>query len=306
MLGPLTPIPAPPNRQPNTGLLALANRPTVAASDEAVGPNEVSPRWVGGFGFDPESCADPQLFEIGCAPYAVGEEKEAPENPPPVTYSPAIIVAADACSAMSGVRDRLGRARRLLTATESDALERLLWTGEVDDTGSDLPVERIHLADGTATELAAGAAIDYGHGFALMDHFLTECLHNVMGMIHMTPYVLAVLWQANAVFRENGRWYSPNGNLIVAGAGYTGGGPRALTDPVGEDALPAVPDLDNATPPDQWIYGTSMVQVLLGDVETRQDENRAVNTITAYAERPAAAFWDYCCKFAAQLDFTPA
>lgn len=305
MLGPVTPITAPPNRQPNTGLLALANRPPVAADGAEPTGNEVSSRWVAGFGFEPEACASSQSFEINCSPYGVGEEKgtDVEGNPDIVTYSPVVFVVTDACSTMTRFRDRTGRVTRHLASTESEALARLLWTGEVDDTVlGDLPLPRMHLADSTATELAGGAAMDYVHGFAVMDHFLTLCLHNVQGMIHMTPYALDRIYERSALTESNGRIISPNGNLIVADAGYTGGGPRPDTD----EALPTPPDLDAVTAPDQWIYGTSMVQVLLGPAEGMSDIDRAANTENTFRERAGAAFWDHCCQFAALLDFTPA
>lgn len=283
------PITAPPNRQPNTGLLAVAARPD---------PGGVE--WEAGFGFNPESCDPAGLLEITCEATDVGDPKEAGDNPSPQTYTPAVIVAGHKCSTMSGDQGNTARARRHLATTESEALERLLWTGEA--TNSVLPVGRMHLADSTATAVAAGAAIDFLHGLALVDHLLTVCAHNVQGMIHMAPYALAVFAEKNAVSLVNNRWLSPNGNLIVAGAGYTGQGPRANPSA----ALPAAPTFDAATPPNQWIYGTSMVNVLLGEPETLDDVDRAVNTRRVIGERTGAAFWDHCCQFAAQLDFTPA
>jgi hypothetical protein len=305
LLGPLTPIPAPPNRQPNTGLLSLAERPTVVADDNP-GPGQVSARWVGGFGFEPEACDAGQSFEIDCVVYGVGESKAidlaTDPNAAAVTYSPVVFVVADACSTMTRERDRRGRVIRHLMSVESEKLAQLLWTGEVTDTViGDLPLSRMHLADGNATELAAGAAMDFVHGFAVMDQFLTTCLHNVQGMIHMTPYTLARLVERGAVLEVNGRLLSPNGNLLVADAGYTGGGPR----PTPAQALPAAPDMDAAVPPDQWIYGTPMVHVLLGDPENQSDINRAVNTENTNRERAGAAFWGGCCQYAAQLTFVP-
>jgi len=284
-------IQAPPNRQPNTGLLALAALPEVEGQ-----------AWEGGFGFNPETCDDGLILEINCdTPDPEDDDKEVGDNPAAVSYIPGMLVGGFKCTTMSRVGDEQGRANRHLLTVESRLLERLLWTGEAANTVAPFD-DRMHLADGNSTDIAAGAALDPRHGFALMDQRLTTCLHNVQGMIHMPPYALAVLAEANAVHYQGNRWLSPNGNIIVAGAGYTGQGPRATA----ADPLPAAPDFDAVTPPnDVWIYGTSLVNVLLGDRQDYADVDRSVNTRRIIQERAGAAFWGNCCQLAAQLDFTP-
>jgi hypothetical protein len=285
MPGLFAPITAPANRQATSGLVALA----AAFTDAPDG-------WEGGFGFDPEACEGGLTFAIECGQTA---SKDASTNPDSVLYAPAALIAVDACTTMNE-HDGTGRARRLLLALESELLEALLWTG--DATGDDVAGEaRPHLADGRAVELAAGAAVGIGVAFALMDQALTGCLHGVAGMVHVTPYTLAVAAAADLVDRDGNRWVTPNGHTVVAGAGYTGGGPR----PAVGGALPAAPDLLAAVPANQWMYGTGPVFYLLGSTDTRSAVDRAVNTVTAMSERPGAAFYSPCCQFAAQIDLTP-
>ena len=57
-------------------------------------------------------------------------------------------------------------------------------------------------------------------------------------------------------------------------------------------------------PANQWIYGTPQVQILLGGVDFYADTDRARNSQTTRAERPAAAYHG-CCKFAIHADLTP-
>lgn len=286
-LGQLQPITPPPNRQPTTGLLAVANRPT-----------DVPDEWVGGFGYDPEACGDALLLSIECG---TGSDKTPEANPASVEYAPAAIVYADACSTLSRGRDGAGRAARGLLQYESKALERLLWTGVA--TGDDTTDERPHLADGRATVLGGSGVTPLALviGLALLDQALTECLGGVQGMVHVTPLALSHAVPATWAVRDGNRWLTPNGHLIVAGAGYTGGGPR----PTVGGALPAAPDLLAGVPANQWAYGTPYVNVLLSPPTSQTDVDRAVNTERTIKERAGAAFYGACCQYAVQLDLTP-
>lgn len=286
-VGPRTPITAPPNRAGTAGLIALGTN--VQADGD---------RWVNGFAFDPETCADGLVYGAVCQTVT---PKELPEGAELVTYDPVVIIGTDTCSTMSGTdRDIRGRANRHLLAVQSHHLEQVFWTGEAtDDTGPEGGA-RPHLADGTATVLA-GTATPLIHALAVLDQALTACLHGQAGMVHMTPVALAVYagLGGDVVERVDGRWLTPNGHTVVAGSGYTGGGPRP--DPEGE--LPAPPNLSAVPPANQWIYGTPQVQILLGGVEFFADVDRARNSQTTRAERPAAAFHG-CCKFAIHVDLT--
>src|SRR5690606_22575460 len=287
MIGPPTPLAAPPNRQATTGLIALAP----VSPDEGDRPGG----WENGFAFDPETCDDGLLYSLVCRT----ETPKAPaDNAGLVEYTPVVIVGSDVCSTLDRSRDRVGRARRHLLAVQSFQLERAFWTGEATDDESEDGEDRPHLADGTAEVLASGDPVAPEVGLALLDQALTRCIHGQQGMVHVTPYTLAVWVGLDVVEFVNGHYQTPNGHVVVAGSGYTGGGPRS--DP-GQD-LPTAPDLSE--PADQWAYATPMVQVLLGDIDVIEDVDRSVNTETVRAERSAAAFHG-CCKFAIQLDMTP-
>lgn len=283
---PFTPIAPAPNRQASTGLIALAP----AGLDEGVRPGA----WEQGFSFDPEICDPGLLYAMACQ---IDTEKATEANPDLVEYLPVMVVGFDACTTLDPGRDGEGRARRHLANVQSHQLERAFWTGEATDDPTANGGDRPHLADSTAEVLNSGTATDAAVGLSLLDQALTSCLHGVQGMIHATPYTLAEWHHRSSVEFVNGRYLTPNGHLVVAGSGYTGGAPRAS----GGAALPAAPDL--TAPADQWAYATPTVTVLLGAVETFGDVDRAVNTRTWRAERPAAAFHG-CCKFAVQLLFT--
>jgi hypothetical protein len=284
-----TPIPAPPNRQATTGLIALATPADVS------GPDGDGIRWEGGFAFDPESCSAGQVLAIDCNDDST--EKTPSTHPPLVAYSPVALVVMDTCSTMDAGRDGGGIARRHLLSRQSALLEAAFWTGVAvgDDTTGQ---ERPHLADGRATVLGTAQAAP--HGLAVMDQALTACLGGVPGMVHMSPYTLARMAGAQLLELEGGRWYTPNRHLVVAGAGYTGGGPR----PAVGGALPAAPDLVASPPVDQYIYGTAPVFYLLGAADTLFAVDRAHNNAEYVAERPGAAFHG-CCQFVIPIDHTP-
>lgn len=279
------PIAAPANRQPTTGLLAVADR-----------PNTGDGRWEGGYGFSPETCDDGQVTGVGCE---VDTEKLPPSNPPAVENEPFILVAGDRCTAMVTDRDRDQRAARHLEHVQSSLIELVLWQGATGNPTGEINVPRQHLASERADVLTS-VAVEPLHAIGVLDHALTRCNHGVQGMVHVTPYMLVRLVADTLVFRENGRWLTPNGHLVVAGSGYTGGGPRPDADQV----LPSAPDIESDTPVDQWIYGTSMVSVLLGNAEPLADINHRDNTITTLRERSAGAYFG-CCHFAVEVDLTP-
>lgn len=284
-----SPIPAPPNRQPTTGLVAVADR-----------PNTGEARWWAGYGFNPEACGEGQTLPLDCAP---GDTKEIPPNPPAVENEAFLVISGDRCSTLVSEREREQRATRHLDAVTSSAVEAVLWNGATGDPTVEIDVPRQHLASEDATILAGsgGTAVPLAHALGVLDQALTACLHGVQGMVHVTPYTLVQLVAPGLVFRENGRWLTPNGHLVVAGSGYPGTGPR----PGAGDPLPAAPDLTGATAADQWMYGTSMVSVLLGPPESLTDINHRDNTTTVLRERAAGAYFG-CCHFAVQVDHTPA
>lgn len=278
------PIPAPPNRQPTNGLLAVADRPNVGDD-----------RWTGGYGFNPEACATGQAQPLDCAP---GEEKEIPDNPAAVENEPFIVIGGDRCTTMVQDRDREPRATRHLAAVESSVVEAVLWNGTTGDPQVDINVPRQHLASEEAEVLGSGAVL-LDHAMGIMDQALTACLHGVQGMVHVTPRTLVALVAGHLVFRENGRWLTPNGHLVVAGSGYPGTGPR----PAADQPLPAAPDLTGASAVDHWMYGTGMVSVLLSSPETLTDTDHRLNTTTTMRERAAAAYFA-CCHYAVEILYT--
>lgn len=280
-------LPAAPNRQPGSGIIALSV--TGLPPD---GP------WAQGITFDVEPCDDGVLYASVCQVTTEKALVAYDDRPDPVEYLPVLLIAADRCSTLSRTtQEAEQRANRLLLNVQSHQLEVAFWVGEATDDPTANGGDRPHLADGTAEVIGGGPVASVPRAIGLLDQALSDCLHGVAGMAHMTPYAQAQAAAASALHRENGQWYTPAGHLVVAGSGYEGIGPRSAPG----QALPAAPSLGG----DQWAYGTPMVTTLLSDVVVNSDVDWAVNDVTARAERYGAAFHGPCCKFAIQLDLAP-
>lgn len=290
------PIPAPLNQIPTTGLVALA-----------VTPTDLPERWEQGFAFEPESC-DPALIvalEV-CGPT---EDKQPPTRPAFVAYDPALLIGGDSCSTLGSPDGRLERARRQLGSTTSEGVERLFWTGEAAGDGPD--VVRQSLTDGTAVTVGEVGGQGPVATVSLLDQALASCLHGVVGMVHIPPVLLPAWTSADAIWRSGDRWLTPGGHTVVAGAGYTGGGPRPVVDPDPFEAgpLPDPPDLLDLDATIH-VYATGPVGVILSEITTFGDRasriNRATNHETVLVERVAAAYHSGCCKFHAVATRTDA
>lgn len=287
---PRVPFPAPQNRAGRRGLLASAVDltgllPPEVAQDE---------RWAGGFEFDPESCDTAELVAVHCAP--PGDDKTAGDNPGLRSYDPFVVVGSDTCTTMNRGRDRVGRATRLLLATQSDQVEAEFWDGTLARAEG--------LPNGYLADPAAVTVLDAPDGAARaladLEQGLAECLHGQRGMIHATPTTVTI-WAALGLLRFEGpAILTALDTIVVAGSGYSGSGPVAGSAP----APPA--DLSVAA----FAYGTGVVYTLLGavvpadegDVVSRVD--RSVNDETVFVERPVAAFWDGCCLLGVEVDHT--
>ena len=284
-------VDAPPARPPRYSLLIAA--PTV----------EDGARWQAGVSFAPEGCGNGGRVAVDCIGGTDGLDPA--ENPDWVTGDAYAVWAADQCSTFGlRARDYAGRARRQLEATQSFQIAEELWSGS-------LVGEPILLGSGVVNENRPLNSVDSDRvttsaetpveALALVVGALGRCGQGRQGMIHVTPQVLQHLIFESAVYRDGGLWYSAMGHLIVADDGYDGSGPGG--EPAGSS---------------QFIYGTSMMGVRLGEVQMvpRLDEtgpdgeqigwdaavDPATNLVTVIAQRLALVQWDRCCHIAAQVD----
>ena len=268
--------PAPP-RPPGYGFLAAV--PVVDSGGV---------RWEGGVEWLPQSCTIGGALALDCP--AGSDEMVLPVAPGTVEALPFVVWAPDACSTLGSVqRDWQGRARALLSATESFLVAAEVWDGAIADAES-LPNVPLASAGADILTAAAESPVD---ALGCIEGGIAGAGFGARGMVHVTPQVLVHLVAAGAVVREGQLWVTPLGSIVVSDAGYSGNGPAA--------------DADGTS---QWIYGTSSMRYRLSPVFTVPGDDDqpsagivvAVNSAEVYAMRAVLVEWDPCVHVAAQVN----
>lgn len=268
---PLVPI-----RPPRLSLRRSSTNDPNAATDQ---------RWVEGFAFTPNGCADGGIVSAQCPPEP--ETKIEEDLPAIVTYIPFAVYASARCSTMGGPVSMdylMARAAQVLDAVTDKQLESEFWTGAYAQANN-LPND--YLANSATMENLTPNADIIGGAYALaaLQMYLADCHDGGQGMIHATRATITMWFAQNAgLYRAGDLILDAFDNIIVPGVGYDGSGP---TGPE--------PDADTA-----WAYATSLVEVKIGAVDpipasVAQAVNRSTNDATFRAEKPVAAFWDGCC-----------
>lgn len=306
--GPAAVVVAPPLAPPRIGLIASSRAASALldATDPAQQPPEGiisgnaagADRWENGYQYAPENVSADTGVSDPCQQQVLSQQP----NLPIVHVDPFVIWASDACSPFDLSRDWVGRATRLLIASQEKRLAHEFWTGtQAAASGWQSP----YLANTNATTLGTGMGVV--DSLACLEQALMHCGAGVRGMIH-APADLVTQWAAYKLLN-----YSVVGNsvlvttyndtIVVASPGYTGSGPSGQAPTTG-----AV-----------WAYATGLVSVRLGpidlyplpfatdDIAARQRAfafatDRAQNTVEFFAARHAAADWDTYCHFACSVN----
>ena len=218
--------------------------------------------------------------------------KEITDSPDSVSWDPYTIWAGDVCSVFPG-EDVEARARQQLETQTSHIIEGILFTNQVDgaDYGSghpnvslsdaDLPTNNVTPTIGQIYTPNAYDTYPLVTVWTDMIEALKDSLGGARGMIHVEKRLIPHI-AFNGLAVQNGtRLVTTLGDhIVVPGTGYTG------ADPAGN-----APGKFHS-----WIYGTSMVEVLLTPVEVYTDRagaiTRTTNQIEYRAERMALAHWD--------------
>lgn len=287
-LGPVGAADFPPAVPGRRGLLVEAVALTAQALADGIGVDE---RWTNGFTYLPDSCdaINPQAIQCLGSP----GDKLPPDNADAVDYAPFLTFGGDKCSRMDVGRDREGRARRNLLATESWQVEAEFFDGLASKSVSpNLP--NPFLTDGTTADDATGGGspLPSVRALARVEQAIMECLHGQRAMIHAQPELVS-LWQAGGALRLEGNvLLTVLDSIVVPGSGYSGAGP---------DATPAAAGTS-------WCYGTSLVYALQGSINllgTAPDWlNRTTNDVTVLVERTNALVFAPCCVKAVHASLT--
>lgn len=255
-------------RPPRYGLVAACRE--VSTVDE---------RWVPlGFVTNPEGCGVGGVKAVDC----MGQVSAmTPVGGPQVNHGePFAVYASDTCSALAyGARDFEGRARRQLELVRSYQIALEFWDGAL--TTADGLDNRV-LTDPASDTVTSGPAHPVD-ALACLEQAMAVEGRGRQGMIHITPQLLTqYASHYNIATLVGNTWFSPNGHVIVPDAGYSGNGPGGV-----------------AAGSSQWIYGTDVIGLRLGEVFTTPSTlddarnlaasmNHGRNDIVVFAEQAAA------------------
>lgn len=265
-VAPRTVVAAPPHVRVNVG--SLLTTATVTRGTD---------RWAGGIAYQPELANTGDTLD----PCAVGDAN-IPATPETVEWDPYVIWVGDECSTLSGDYTEIRRrVETALTAQESHLIEQVLWTNTVDSVDFGATHPNVSLADAAAATPNGTTPVGLTEGISDMVAALTTALGGARGMIHVSPRLIPYLVFYNLATR-NGNLLQVSGtdHLIVAGTGYTGSDPNGVTYESWD-----------------WIYGTSPVEVYVGDTTVvpgseREAVDRTTNDVAVRAAKPALAHWD--------------
>lgn len=245
-------------------------------------------RWTSGISYQPDGT---DAWSVDTC--TSGDKPESVE-PPLVEWDAYGLGAKVKCSTLGNdIADIEARARRKLDTQTSHLVENILWTNTVEATDFGATHPNVGLSDDdlpTTTVAPAYGEIylpnDYDAypivtAFSDMIEALTEALGGARGMIHCEKRLTTHEAFAGVAVRNGNRLETTLGDhIVVPGTGYPGTGPAGNA-----------PGKFHT-----WIYGTSMVDVLLSPIEVfgtaAQSINRSTNLVEYRAERMALAHWD--------------
>ena len=144
--------------------------------------------------------------------------------------------------------------------------------------------------------IISATAVDVGRGIAELEDHLADVLHGAIGMIHLTPGLLALAVGDGYVEWRDGQYRTPSGHVVVGDAGFDG-----TATPFGSTA---------ATSAQAWIYATSMVWYAISGINTtdiltddQHDTDILHNLNRPIAKRYGLLTWDPSATGAIKVTF---
>lgn len=128
------------------------------------------------------------------------------------------------------------------------------------------------------------AAVKLSRAVAVLENELASRLRGRAGMIHMPPGMLTQAVATLDLVFTDGRWLTPNGNVVVVDSGYVN-----ATQPSGEAAAAATAD---------WVYASGEVFYLSTTPQfigtAGQALNRSINEVRRFIEGFGMLVFDPC------------
>lgn len=264
----------------------LARPPTTGLAASSPPAPDDGDRWTTGIAWVPERCGADYQLVAWCSPDDL--DAFAEQRTSGAYYRPVGARFKDECSTLGGELDT-ERLRRTAEASTPFVVARELWTGtkSQDDswTAQSVTYSNAYLASPDADEVGSGGT-SLLRGLAALEQAAMEATRGQQVMIHLPVLLNGGL--AEYVRRVGNLLLTRQDNVVVVDAGYPGTGPNGET--VGATA---------------WAYATPPVQVRTSGLQfviaPGQTVDRATNTVTTWAERIFAAFFDPCAHFATEI-----
>jgi hypothetical protein len=205
--------------------------------------------------------------------------------PTTVDYQPWEARFYDPCETTFGYRadDVTARLRRIADASESYAIARELWTGEV---AAEFGLPNASLAGASPTVLNGGTPVTPKRGLGLLEQAAGDALLGQQAFIHVAREVRPYLWELEKV---GNLLFTKLDNAIVCDAGYPNSAPAG--------------EVDSTTDNVGWVYATGPVvvrrsELLLFATEDAQVIDTETNQRYRTASKLVAATFDPATLFA--------
>jgi hypothetical protein len=245
--------------------------------------------WERGLTYAPETPGGYRAW-LRCSNETIDERVD---RTPTVDYEPYELQFVHPCASTVGYNRarREEELRRSVDATESFAIARELWTGELSRAAADagdLTDANLSLVDGP-TVLNGGTAVPVHRALGMIEQAVGEALRGQQAYVHLARETLSLFGYLQSSGNLLTSW---SGNLLVADAGYPG------TAPLGEA------DTDGVS----WIYATGPVVVRRTALFAAGPDNEVVDTATnviyLHGSKVVAATFDRSAHFAVPVDLT--
>jgi hypothetical protein len=221
---------------------------------------------------------------------------DLPDGPTPtVDYEPWELQVEYPCHSTFGYdRPRFDEElRRALDATESYAIARELWQGDLTvaaEAAGDITEDARNLALVIDPEvLNAGAPVAPKHAVGILEEALGHALRGGQAYLHVGRRVQPLLADLT---RDGNLLTTRVGNLVVADAGYPGTAPDGVAPAAGVG----------------WLYGTGPVVVRRSTPFPADPDSAVIDTarnrLTLRTGRVVAATFDRSAHFAIPVDLT--
>lgn len=248
------------------------------------------PHWQSGIEWESDCSVEMSSTLLPC-PEVTGS-KEAEGGLTFCSATPFTVIGSYKCPpAGRPASDPKKIASNRLRKNKERAVEQIFWTGvtSVGDISPSLQGGNDSCGNPPVDLTPEDGALPPVAAIATLESAMVGCIPGGIGVIHVNHGFLPYLATNYLLVERDNKFYTPSGQLIIAGAGYPGSGPENVAAPAGET----------------WIFATGPVTVYHSDVFftsefLEQAMDRTLNNLTYFAEQTYSVIWE-CCIFAIRV-----